>query len=180
MAVTTFQVFGILALTFFLIIVIWIYVVSLQRKKFLDSYIYARGANSSLPPNTGGTTNTSQLNLSCGEGRQICVFRATQICSGSNTNNFEYENTDPFLSDGSFNPSTTIDRTSDLENKCNGNSTCQFTFDPSTTTFPDGTGWSCPVNSQFLSSYTCVTSVDECQNYIGSKNTILNPNITTS
>lgn len=181
MAVTTFEVFGIFALAIFLAIAILFYVMSLQRKKFLDDYSYARAANASVP----STKTSALLNLSC-EGKEICVYRATQVCSGNNSEdtenkyNFENSTTDPIASGikgidgidgvgyGEFNPETTIDQTKSLADSCNGKSTCStFKFTPSETKFPDGSAWSCGLNSQFISTYACIAPGAECVDYSG-------------
>ena len=166
MAVSTSEVYIILILIILLAVAIWMYVVSLQRKKFLDTYKYARGSNA--------WQDNSVMNLSCGADREICIFRATQVCSGSDSNNFEVKATDPIASGldapdfyGDFNSKTTVDLTSAMSKKCNNQETCSYTFKASDNPFPNGMVCNAPANSQLISSYTCIPTGSKCNNYLG-------------
>jgi hypothetical protein len=167
MAVTVFEVFSIIVLLIVLAYAIWFYVIQQNRKKFMDEYIYSRGANA--------WKDKSTVNLSCGEGREICVFRATQICSGNDDSgkNYEISSTDPISSgeDGSgvgygdFNPGTTVDLTPNLTEACKGKNTCSYTLDSSITPFPFEPKDQCdPNNVQLLASYSCIPKGEQCYN----------------
>jgi len=169
MAVSQFEVFCVLVLLFILAYAIWFYVMQLNRKKFMDSYIYSRGANA--------WKDKSNINLSCGEGREICVFRATQICSGNDDSgfNFEIPSTDPISSGeddgvfyGDFNPKTTLDLTPNLKEECNGKNQCTYVLDSSVTPFPFEPNEKCdPNNVQLLATYSCVPKGGICKDYLG-------------
>lgn len=169
MAVTTMQVFTVFGALLFMFIMLWIFVISMQRKNFLDTYAYTRGANS--------WTDNTTVNLVCDSSKEICMFRATQVCSGNNSvesggANYEYSKTDPFSSGtenttvqyGDFDPNTTVDLTTDMEKECNGNPTCAYKFSASSNPFPFGT---CSLNSQLISTYTCIPKGGTCQDYLG-------------
>jgi hypothetical protein len=167
MAVTRLEIFSVFVCLIILAYAIWFYVIQLNKKKFMDDYIYTRGANA--------WKDKSVVNLSCGEGREICVFRATQICSGNDGSgkNFEIQSTDPIATGedanvfyGDFNPDTTRDLTVDLGNLCNGAEQCAYTLDSSVTPFPFNGEYTCDANNvQLLASYTCIPKGGTCKNY---------------
>ena len=59
--------------------------------------------------------------LGCNGNKKIKINRATYLC-----NSMEDVQCDPFLTNGNYNPDTTIDAKSELEIKCNGKSSCSF------------------------------------------------------
>lgn len=163
--VTTIQFTAIVLSIIALIIAIWWLAVSWKYSSFLNDYKYARGSNASAAGQT--------MNLVCGAGKQICVYRATQLCSNPDSNNFENPSTDPISSGlklngskyGEFDPDTTVDYTSTLGKACNGQNTCSFTFNP--------LAWSNSMtcssgNTQLTSAYSCVSDSSECQSYTSS------------
>lgn len=167
MAVSAIAVFSIIVLLVLLVYAIWLYVVALQRKKFYDEYSYTRGANA--------WTDNSTVKLACDNDKEICVFRATQICTGNEyPYNYEIRESDPIASGadssvtvgyGDFNPATTRDLTEELGEACNGQNTCSYLFQTSETPFPNG--MQCRGNAQLLSTYTCIPKSATCANYLG-------------
>ncbi len=113
MAVSTFEVTFMILLAIVLGIAIWWYIIADNFKKYLSGNSYARGANASKAGQT--------LNLTCDSEKEICVYRAIQVCTDPDASNFENSNTDPFASGmsgndsyGDYNSSTTVDMTKDL------------------------------------------------------------------
>lgn len=168
MAVSTITLFSIFVLMVLLAYAIWLYVIALQRKKFYDDYSYTRGANA--------WTDNSTIKLACDNDKEICVFRATQICTGNEYPfNYEIRDSDPIASGtsttenvgyGEFNPNTTVDLTATVGDACNGQNTCSYLFQTSDTPFPNG--MQCRGNAQLISTYTCVPkNTGTCSNYLG-------------
>jgi hypothetical protein len=162
MALTTPQVMIVLLLVIGVIIGIWLYVVAQRYSNYLDEYSYSRGAHAWQ---TGQT-----LDLKCDDGKEICVYRATQICTNPDSNNFESApdsiasgNTSnvPY---GAFDPDTTVSRTEDMGKKCNGLSSATFVFNP--VDFSGGKPWeevcSAESTSQLIATYTCIPKGSKC------------------
>jgi len=158
--ISTTEIVCMLLLAIFLGIAIWWFVVANNYKKYLDEYSYSRGAN---------VKGSGQIvNLSCDDDKEICVYRATQICSNPTSQNFETSSTDPIdsgLEDsskmyGQFNPRTTVSRLDDMSQACNGKTTCAFNFQA--TDFVNGMQCD-PVNTQLISTYTCIPKGTTCQ-----------------
>ena len=160
MAISTFEVVMLLLLFVVLLISIWWFSVAEKFRIYLQGYTYGRGANAWKAGQT--------LNLTCGAGKEICVYRATQICTDPNQDNLENYATDPIASGldsndsyGDFNSQTTVDLTDDMSDACNGSSTCSFKFTPKP--FPGG--MTCGGNTQLISTYSCIPSGILCQSY---------------
>ena len=85
-----------------------------RYRHHLKDFKYARGANAL------GCGKT--LNLTCDQDKEICVYKATQICSIPGVNNHEMADSidlEPISGGhdspyGSFNPHTTTDLTKDM------------------------------------------------------------------
>lgn len=158
--ISTFEIVGMILLVIGMIIAIWWYIVAEKYNNYLKSYSYSRGAHAE-----DGQT----VNLSCDSGKEICVFRATQICTVPDKNNFESSPMgDPIASGkdgttpyGAFNPNTTVSRTQDMGNSCNGKTTASYVFN--SIDFPSGDSWNCPGGTQLISTYTCIPKGTTCQ-----------------
>jgi len=161
MVVSTFEIVGMVLLAILLGVAIWWFVIAENYRKYLSTYSYARGANASKAGET--------LNLTCDDDKEICVYRATQICTDPDSNNYENPSTDPIASGtssddkyGDFSSATTVDLTSDLSGACNGKETCAYKFSPKA--WPSGMP-SCGGDSQLISAYACVPKGSTCQSY---------------
>ena len=140
-------------------IAVWNLVIVLIYNSYMNSFIYSRGANSDKP---------KTISLSCESGGGICIYKATQVCTLPNSDNFETSLLDPISTDGknygNFNPDTTIDLTQDMSSKCNGKSSATYNF---TGEWPSGmlcqdqygnTG-----QTQLIATYYCVNSNSDCK-----------------
>lgn len=161
MAISTFEVVGMILLAIILGIAIWWYVIADNYRKYLNAGAYSRGANAS----SAGQT----LHLTCDEDKEICVYQATQICTDPDRNNFENSDTDPFASGltgnnsyGDYDSSTTVDMTISLGTECNGKQNCLYKFDPAQ--WPVGMP-TCNGDTQLISTYVCGAKGSACQNY---------------
>lgn len=160
-----FEVVLIAALIMILAVSIWWFAVGFRYRMTLDNTSYPRGANA-----FDGDT----VNLTCDGGNVICMFRATQICTVPDANNFETSNLEP-ISNGSgnvkygdFDPSTTVDLTQEIGYICNGKTSCSYTVNADWSKLNDaGTSLRCngssPSNSQVIATYSCIPSGTECQ-----------------
>jgi len=155
--ITTFEIVFMVILAIGLGVAVWWFFIAEQYRRYLGDYSYSRGANA-----IDGTTT----NLTCDSTKEICVYRATQICTNPDSNNFEDQSIDPIAAGegsfpnmtpgtkyGQFNPATTTDLTSDMSSKCNGGSTASYDF---TSTCSVGTG-------QLIATYTCIPKGSTCQ-----------------
>jgi len=109
-------------------IVVWWFVIAEKYRKYLGNYSYTRGSNA--------TSSGQTLNLTCDQDKEICVYRAVQICTVPDSNNFESSTLEPIASGlgdnnaayGDFDPDTTVDLTKDMGRECNGQERCQYKF----------------------------------------------------
>lgn len=161
--ITTFEVVGMILLFIGLAIAIWWFVVAENFRKYLKTYSYSRGVHA--------TQANQTLNLSCSEGKEICLYKATQICTNPDNNNFEDPTTDPIDSGtsangmyGQFNPQTTVDLTQDMGSVVNGQRTATFRFTPKE--WPDNMA-SCAGETQLIGTYTCIPTGTSCQSFSG-------------
>ncbi len=144
-------------------IAIWWFVIAEKYRSYLGKYAYARGANATAAGQT--------LNLTCDQDKEICVYRAVQICTVPDDHNFESSPLEPIASGlgknnaayGDFDPDTTVDMTSELNEKCKGQKNCSFMFTPK----PWPHNGSCPSdsNTQLISTYSCIPKGSMCQSY---------------
>lgn len=151
--ISTFTLFVILLLIFAVVTVVIIYLISRSHSSRVNNFARSRGLNM-----VDGQTKT----LKCENGRKICVYRATEICTSRSK--FEDVSTDP-ISDGlngsvygSFDPNTTVSRTSDVKNMCNGKESCDFTFRASGQIL-------CGGQTQLIGTYSCMAPGSECSSY---------------
>ena len=153
----TTKIFLIIILIVGMIVALWWFVIPLRYRLSLNKFTYARGANA--------WKANQHVNLSCGVGKEICVYKATQICTIPDSNNFESSHADPMSISskkgiggyGDFDPTTTVDLTDSLGKQCNGKGECRYRFIPNNSL-------ACPAeNSQLISTYTCVPKNNECK-----------------
>ncbi len=159
MAIQTFDFVGIVLLMAAVGLAIWWFVIAWKYKTHVASSIFARGANVA--------SSDKKAMLSCDDGHEICIYRATMICTNPNANNFEARDTDPIASGigegntryGEYNPRKTTSLTAHMGSACNGKQTCEYDF--STQKFPAGIT-ALPDNTQLISSYTCIPHGTAC------------------
>ena len=99
--------------------------------------------------------------LSCPGGRVISVDSATQTCTNPDSNGFENSTTDAMTSttQGSFDPNTTVDLTSEIGGEANGETNYSYSFNPLNPYTPQsgGSSVSCGGTIQLIGTYTCST-----------------------
>lgn len=168
--ITTIEIVLLVMLTIGLGVAIWWFVVAEKYKSYLRDYSYTRGAN---------VINGQTAELSCGNDKEICVYRATQICTRPDANNFETSSLDPIATGdmkidgarafyGDFNPQTTIDRTSHMASACNGKEKCKYPFKvPQGWQAPNGVA--CNGNTQLIATYSCIPKKTKCNSWSPTK-----------
>ena len=152
MVVSSLEVFTLIMLLVGVAVAAWIYVVKVKNINTLKQNVYTRGANIK-----GGGNSTK---LTCGIDHTIKVYKAAQICSNPDSNNFEDPTTDPIsggtdgtVGYGVWDPATTVDLTDTMGKSVNGKQTVTYTFTPEA--FPNG--MVCPSEStQLIATYDCV------------------------
>ena len=154
------EIFFIIILAIGVAVSVWYFIVAKNHRSYLDTTSYVRGAS----VKGEGTT----INMKCDGGKKICVYRARQICSAPDSNNFENQSTDPISPGdtntfyGDFNPKTTVDYISKLSGQCNGKETCSVEFDPLEFPMSDPNGICTGENVHLISTYTCVADGASC------------------
>lgn len=175
--ISAFEITGIILLAIGVGLVVWWYVEASNYDTMLGGVPFAKGAN--LIYNPTGTDADNTVTMSCPDGKQVCVYQATQICTNPvNPNedggNYETAATDPICSTltdnwGKFNPATTVDLTQELNSNCGvtgpgasvATSNCPaYVFSPSATT-TSGAPFTCgnPNGIHLIATYTCQPSV---------------------
>jgi len=119
--ISAFEITGIILLFIGVALVVWWYIEAANYDAMLDGVSFARGANLIYKP--GGSDADNTITMSCPEGKQVCVYQATQICTNPDANNVENATTDPILSTlddswGKFDPARTVDLTEELNINC--------------------------------------------------------------
>lgn len=162
--ISTMEIVLLVMLTIGLGVAIWWFVVAEKYSSYLGGYSYSRGAN---------VLNGQTAKLMCDSDKEICIHRATQICTLPNEKNFETSSLEPMASGvqkidgarafyGDFNPQTTVDRTQDMAQACKGKEKCEYKFEA-----PQGwtarNGVACNGNSQLIATYTCIPKGSECK-----------------
>jgi len=169
--ISTIEIVLLVMLTIGLGVAIWWFVVAEQYKSHLRDYSYARGANA---------LNGQTVNLKCDSDKEICVYRATQICTRPDSKNFETTSLEPIASGdekidgarafyGDFNPATTIDLTQKMGHDCNGKEECQYHFEASPG-WQAPNGVACNGNTQLIATYSCIPKGTTCQAWSPTKN----------
>jgi hypothetical protein len=175
----TYQIVILVFLIVVLVIASWWFAVAYRHGTTLNDFSYTRGANLDTGTVGNGNTGIGEVDLKCGPGTEICVYKATGICSGAlnATTNVE-GGIEPISADsatyGNFDPNTTIDLTADLSKLANGQQTYNYNFNASQAVFG---GKVCPFGNynqknnigprpQFISTYTCIPKGSSCTSSI--------------
>jgi hypothetical protein len=164
-------------LLFILIISITSFWLRIKKSNVIDGISYTRGSH--IFNATGTDDSSKDINMECEPGKVICIELATQICTGSssdNSANKNYENpsTDPISSgikngDGSddiivsknygiFNDETTVNLKDFYEKKCGGEEKCKHKYE----LHPFPNDMTCNEKTQFISTYTCIPVGTKC------------------
>lgn len=170
---STFEIVFIVVLLMGIGLMIWWTVLAYKYKSELTSFSYTRGANIDLK----GSTNKNVL-MSCEDDREICVWRATAICTGADMNNVESSPLEPIAtgttenSYGAFDKSTTIDMTKSMS-VANGKENFLYNFNANNLTWPQGK--TCPLTynnttgtgtrPQLIATYSCIPKGTQCNSY---------------
>lgn len=155
-------------------ITVWYFVVAYKYKQTLNNFSYTRGANLDTKDKNKGT-----VNLKCESGAEICVWKATAICTGplrgaaSNSEGGPEPISNGLNGNsayGDFDINNTIDLTADMAGQANGKQSYTYNFD---TTKKNFGGNLCPMNydtksgtgvrPQLISTYTCIPKGTKCQ-----------------
>ncbi len=151
MAVSTTEVVFVILLGVGLLIAIWFFFVERNKRNNLTTQTYTRGVNLAGPGN---------VLLTCDSDSQICITRATQVCTSPSTANFESSPLDAMTKTGDFDSSKIADLTSDdLGTQCNGKETCTYTF-TGTKPFPNDA--QCTGQTHLIGTYTCIAKGATC------------------
>ncbi len=164
--ISAFEITGIILLVIGVGLVVWWYIEAANYDTMLNGVSFVRGVNMIYNPEGSDADNT--INMTCPEGKSVCVYQATQICTNPDSNNVEDPTTDPIYAElndnwGKFNPKTTTDLTSELNSNCgtgageqlSDKSSCPaYVFTPSTTT-TSGDPFTCKGDIHFIATYTC-------------------------
>ena len=170
--ISAFEITGIILLAIGVGLVVWWYVEAANYDTMLDGVPFAKGANLIYKPE--GTDAENTITMSCPEGKQVCVYQATQICTNPTGSNVENPDTDPILNniikDGiaddnwcKFNPATTVDLTSELNSNCGtglglpvAKGSCPaYVFSPHNLNGNSWTDFCGDGATHFISTYTC-------------------------
>lgn len=169
--ISTTEIVLLVMLTIGLGVAIWWFVVAEKFKSYLRDYSYARGANA---------LNGQTAQLTCGPDKEICVYRATQICTRPDSHNFETSSLEPIASGnakidgdhafyGDFNPATTIDLTQHVGAQANGKEKASYAFNAAPG-WKAPNGVACNGNTQLLATYACIPKGTKCQAWSPVKN----------
>lgn len=145
-------------------VAIWWFAVAYHYGTTISDFSYSRGAN--IDPGPGKSTGSVQM--TCDSDREICVTRATVICTGTNgVANFDISPLNPYASGldgkttyGDFNPSTTADLTKTLSDAANGKQSFTYDFDGDKS-LPTCKGPG-TIRPQLIASYTCIPKGQKC------------------
>jgi hypothetical protein len=121
-------------------------------KRDMENMSFTRGANGEM-----GDT----IHMECPPGYNICLYRATEICTSPTPTNFEDISTDCFNNDGSFNYSAAIDRTKSMSALVNGKNSYDYIFNANYNT-PSGI---CRGKKQLIATYACTNNMNSCVSY---------------
>lgn len=148
---------------------VWWLVVAYKFRKSINMNSYTKGAN--LDPGQGKTSGT--VTLSCGSDYNICVWRATAICTGESQTNHELSPCPPSgpcldpisngndgVKYGDFSPKSTTDLTKELSSLANGSQKYTYFFN-------DKNQKTCPIGTrpQLISTYTCIPKGTQCKSF---------------
>lgn len=167
MPISTGEIVMLAFLAIMLGVAIFWFIVSFRYGRSLKEFAYARGAN--VDPGVGKTTGAAKME--CDGDREICVQKATAVCTGTNgVVNYESTPLNPYSNGsdgktpyGAFNPSTTADLTSILSTAANGKESYTYNFDGKAS-LPKcvGTGANNTIRPQLIATYVCVPKGQSC------------------
>ena len=157
----------------------WWFVVAYKYGKTVDTFSYARGANLDTGVVGPGNTGKGNITLQCGPDAQICVYKATAICTGAINQGSNTEGGPEPIANGlnntgtygDFNKNNTVDLTGALSKLANGKNKYEYCFDAREMSFGNGI---CPYNQfdkksgvgqrpQLIATYTCVPTGTPCK-----------------
>lgn len=171
--ISTGEVFMLLFLLLLLGVGIWAFFIFKKQRDGLLDFRFTRGANATIAPGQ----NSVDVEFNCGPGKEICVYRATQICTGVSPDGFENSPLDPMSNGkdsdaayGDFNPNTTVDLTKKLAQAVNGQQSAVYKFVRDWSSKPqDCSVNGQPLNTQLIATYTCYpkgsTENGKCQSW---------------
>lgn len=156
MAINIWEIGIIVILLFIGIAVIVTFVYAKRYNKDLSTRTVTRGLNG-----MEGKT----INLQCPSGQKINIYKANYICSSGTS--IENPVCDPFWKSSGqnttfFNPSTTLDKKTEIANNCNGKEQCTWQIPFGTTINICGTASApnsqiCSGKLQLVGTYDCVS-----------------------
>jgi len=170
-----------------LAIAIWYFVVAYNYGSSLTVASYTRGANlDTATINAQGqptSTGKGTVNFTCDPDREICVYRATAICTGAeNALSNNESGVEPISNGltnngyyGNFDTNNTFDLTDSLSTLANGLQTYSYSFDASSDSKIRFNGQVCPysnygksgagpqfVRPQLIATYSCIPKGSQC------------------
>lgn len=177
MAPSTGEILLISSLVICIGVALWWLIIAYKYNQSITSFSFTRGANIDTGKVGTGNTGKGSVTLNCGPEREICVWKATGICTGaiSNQSNVESLVTEPISGDrssyGNFNPQTTLDLTKNLGSQANGQQSYTYNFDGTKIMTPGGV---CPYQNynqqqnygqrpQLIATYTCIPKGSVCK-----------------
>jgi len=176
MPISTGEIVMLIFLALILGVATWWFVVAYQYRKTLNMFAYTRGAN--VDPGPGKSTGT--VDMKCDSEREICVWRATAYCTGTNGvinneiipgaySNGEKGNPIPYGGFDVVAKTGAVDLTSILSKTANGKESYTHKFDggmafagkcvprtSSETTRP-----------QLIATYSCIPKGQKCTTWSG-------------
>jgi hypothetical protein len=160
------------------------FVIAYQYRQTLTVFSYTKGANLDTGTVGQGTSGAGAVVMTCDVDREICVWRATAVCTGSISSESNTEggiepisnglgqtgglNGSPY---GDFDPVNTVDLTSQLS-KGNGQQKFIYDFEGKTLNFG---GTTCPISynqttgsgvrPQLIATYSCIPTGSVCNSW---------------
>lgn len=174
------QIVVITALVIAIAIALWWFGVAYKYGQSISGTSYARGANIDTGAIGNGQSGKGYVNLQCDNNSEICVQKATAICTGAINENSNTEGGPEPISNGvpgvygDFDPTSTVDLTGQLSKLANGKQSYSYCFDAKNYTFK---GQACPFSKydnktgagqrpQLISTYTCIPKGSTCKSSI--------------
>ena len=177
----TSEILTIAILIILIIVAIFWAITVYKRRKSLENFSYQQGANLDTGLVGNGITGAGTVNFQCALNEEICLWRATAICSGIGPTGNEEASVTPFSNGvnsptpyGDFNVNSTIDLTSAISSVVNGESITSYDFDNSKLTWPAGLGQCIStydqtsgqgIRPQLIATYACIPRGSTCKNY---------------
>ncbi len=158
-----------------LAIAIWWFTISYQYRKTLTAFSYTKGANLDTATVGQGNTGVGAVSMTCDQDRELCVWEATAICTGTNGQTNHEDGFEPISNGstspyGNFDPTTTANLTPALSTAANGKQSYVYNFNGNSLTF--GNKGNCPLTynikdgsgtrPQLIATYTCIPKGTPC------------------